>query len=301
MDRLDAFQAFVRTVDSGSFTEAAEEMQVSQPTISRWMQELEEEFGAQLLNRTTRSLEVTDAGQLLYEQAQEILARYQDLSTRLSETSDVLTGTLRVSIPVVFGRRHVLPLLSEFMNLHPRLNLDISMSDQYVNLVEEGFDLAVRVGVSRDSTLRTVKLGTSTRMLVASPLYFTRHRPPKLPKDLASHECLTYRGTENVWVFNKEGKSVRVSARGPVASNNTDVLLHMAKQGKGLALLASWLVAKEIELGTLRAVMSDWTLPLGPVQALLPPGKYTSPRTRALIAFLQEHLCLPGQRGQQAP
>lgn len=293
MDRLEALQAFIRVVDTGSFTDVAEEMRVTQPTVSKWIQALEEEFSVPLLERTTRSHRVTDSGRVAYEQAKEILGRFDFLVSGLSEPKAALRGRIRLSVPVVFGRRHLVPLLARFLRQHQELELDLEMSDRYVSLVEDGFDCAVRVGIPLDSTLRSVPLGVTERQLVAAPSYLKSHGVPKKPQDLKQHECLLFRGSAPVWSFEKSGSKTRARVRGRVVANNTDALLELAREGQGLALLADWLISEDLKSGRLRATMKSWKAPPAPIQALLPPGKYTSPRVRALLRYLQEQLQLP--------
>jgi len=291
MDRIEALGAFVRVVETGSFSDVAGEKGVSQPTISKWVQSLEEEFGATLLDRTTRVHRVTETGRLAYDQAKELLARFELMAQEIAQEQTTLSGRIRLSVPVVFGRRILVPLLSQFLHKHPEVELDLDFTDRYVNLLEEGYDGAVRVGIPADSSLRAVQLGSTDRHLVASPDYVKNHPRLRTPDDLRKHSCLVLRGSDAAWSFTRRDKRmkkrVRPQADSRIRLNNSDAALTLALEGHGFALLASWLVADDLARGGLKEALSGWQAPRAPIHLLLPPGRFTGVRMRALIDELK--------------
>jgi len=288
MDRLTALEAFVRVVELGSFSAVASELRVKQSTVSKWIAALEQELDCQLVARTTRSLRVTDAGASLLGRAKDILAAYEDATAELQSSQPEPRGRIRVSAPVVFGRLFVLPHLSKFMRRYRDIEIDLVFNDRYVNLVEEGFDVGVRVGLPRDTSFVARTLGRTRRFLVASPGYLQRRGSPAAPADLREHDCLVHTGltTGDTWIFERKGQSLRAPVRGRFAANNSEALLAMARGGLGIALLASWLVQPDLRAGRLVDVLSDYQLPDASIQALTPPGRRTHPRVRAFIDFL---------------
>lgn len=292
MDRLDRLRAFVRIVESGSFTAAARELHIEQSTASKWLAATEEELGVQLIDRTTRSQRATSAGQRFYEQAREILSAYDNAVAELREGESVVRGRIRLSVPVVFGRIYLVPMIADFLHKHPALEIDLVFADRYVSLVDEGFDLAVRVGVPVDSSLVTHSLGESRRRLVASPRYLRKHGTPTAPRDLRDHECLVHTNLSapTTWRFSRGGRTHRVAVRGRVSANNSEATLALARSGLGICLLASWLVDTHIRAGRLVQLLPEYDAPAAPVRALTPPGRNLAPRVRALIDFVRERL-----------
>lgn len=289
MDRMDALRAFVRLVERGSFTAVAEELRVGQSTVSKWLAALEDELGVRLLDRTTRSQRVTEAGQQFYQRAAGILDAYDSAVGEVREGQTVLRGRIRMSLPVVFGRLYVLPALSQFLRKHEEISLEMSFSDRYVNLVEEGYDLVLRLGASPDSTLREHLLGSSERRLVASPRYLSRYGVPKCPAELGEHQCLVHTGlgARTTWTLFRAGKVEKVAVQGRVYASNSEATLSLTRSGLGISMLASWLVDRELERGRLRRVLADYQLPPAPIRALTAPGRHLSPRVRALLDHLR--------------
>jgi DNA-binding transcriptional LysR family regulator len=299
MDRLDAMQAFVRLVEVGTFSAVAEELRVKQSTVSKWIAATEAQLGVQLLERTTRSLRVTDQGQVFYARAKEILASYDDVVSRVTEAAPELRGRLRVSVPVVFGRLFVVPAVTEWMRRHAGVELELVFSDRYVNLVEEGFDLAVRVGVPVDTTFRSRKIGETSRYLVAAPEYLASAPVLSGPEHLRHHDCLVHTGLHAgaVWQFRRAGRRTRARVTGRFAANNAEALLSLARGGQGIALLASWVVLEDLDHGRLVRLLPEYEPPAAAIQALSPPGQHQPPHARAFVDFFAEHLerALAGQ------
>ena len=285
MDRMLLLEAYVRLVEVESFSQVARDLRVGQSTVSKWIAALEEEVGVPLLQRTTRSQRVTDAGQRFYERARSILDQYAEAIDDLRQRAPQVRGRLRVSVPAVFGHRHILPHLPAFLDAHPELEVELRFSDRYVNLVEEGVDVAVRVGLPVASSLTGRRLGGTARRLVAAPAL------PALahPSELAERPCLLHTGLSGaVWTFQRGEAQVRVPVRGRVAADSSEALLAPAVAGHGAALLADWLVAEDVAAGRLAVLLPDWSLPPAPIRAVTPPGRYVPPRVRVFLAHLQQ-------------
>jgi DNA-binding transcriptional LysR family regulator len=284
---------FIRLAERRSFSAAAKDLKIKQSTASKWVAELETQLGTALVQRTTRSVQITDAGGRLLARARNVLAAFDEIAGEFSELNPEPAGQLRLSVPVVFGRLFVAPALTDFLRRHQKVQAELVLNDRYVNLVEEGFDLAVRVGVPIDTSARARKLAESGRVLVASPAYLKLRGRPKVPKDLRAHECLVH-GQGNasmVWRFKQQGGAdVPVPVRGRTAANNSEAVLLMARGGLGIALLADWLVRADLERGRLVALLEDFKSPPAPVYALSPPGRFAAPTVRALTEHLASAL-----------
>jgi DNA-binding transcriptional LysR family regulator len=289
MDRIDALRLFTRLAERGSFSAAAKDLKIKQSTASKWVAELEAEVGLSLVERTTRSLHLTDAGNRFLARAREVLAAFDDMTAELRERSAEPRGRVRLSLPVVFGRLFIVPAVGAFLKRHPHVSAETVLNDRYVNLVEEGFDLAIRVGVPADTSARGRKLADSRRVLVAAPSYVKARGRPRVPKDLREHECLLH-GDANapvVWRFGKApGAEAPVRVRGRFAANNSEAVLLMARSGLGVALLADWLVGDDLARGRLVPLLEGFAAPPAPVYALSPPARFASTTVRALTEHL---------------
>ena len=299
MDQLTALKAYSRLVELESFSAVAEELRVKQSTVSKWIAALEEALGVRLVDRTTRSLHVTEAGRRFYQRASVIVSDYEAAVGEVREEAAALRGRIRMSVPVVFGQRFIGPAVTDFLLQHERIEFELIFGDRYVNLVEEGYALAIRVGVPVDSALSSHSLGEGRRHLVAAPSYLARHGTPHKPTDLEGHQCLvhTERSTWAAWTFKRGKKSQQIRVGGRASANHSEATLHMAKAGLGIALLASWLVEPELEHGSLVPLLRDYEPPSAPVRALTPPGRLLVPRVRALIEHLRVTLA-PALSGQ---
>lgn len=304
MDRFAALEAFIRIVELGSFTACAKDLRLRQATVSRWIADLEDELGVQLLDRTTRAVRVTDAGSRFYEDARAIVGAWATAQAQARQQQAHVTGRLRVSVPVVFGQRFITPNLARFIQAHPALELELLFSDRYIDLVGDGVDLALRVGQPIDSEHRVRTLGITPRRLVAAPSLFTRHAPPQHPDELGQLPCLLHSGLRDVttWSFERQGKRAQVKVSGPVSANHSQTLLELARAGVGVALLASWLVDDAIASGELVALLPEYEAPKAPIQALYASTRHTPRAIEAMIDFLQETLqhALPELKQKEA-
>jgi DNA-binding transcriptional LysR family regulator len=295
VDQIDALRLFARLAQRGSFSAAAKDLKIKQSTASKWVAELESQLSSNLVRRTTRSVHITDSGQRLLARAQDVLSAFDELTSEFEGRNPEPAGRIRMSVPVVFGRRFVVPAVAEFLRRHRQVAVELVFNDRYVNLVQEGFDLAVRVGIPADGSDRGRKLADSRRVLVASPAYLGSRAAPRSPKDLKQHECLVH-GDGNVamvWRFARDsGADIPVAVRGRVTANNSEAVLQMARRGFGVALLADWLVKEDLRRGRLLPMLQEFVAPSAPIYALRPPGKFASRTARALTDHLARSLAV---------
>lgn len=292
MDRLKTLHFFVRLVELGSFSAAARELRVQQSTASKWLRTLEEELGGSLLQRTTRQQRLTSGGERFYRRSKELLALYEEASAELQSDHTEPSGRIRVSAPVVFGKLFVVPAVAEFLARFRRMEVELVLNERYVRLVEEGFDLAVRVGVPEDSTLKARVVGTTPRRVVAAPSYLERHGIPRTPLELNAHQCLVHSdvGTQAAWTFRHGKQVVRCQVGGRVVVNNSEALRALVRSGLGVGVLAGWLVDDDLAQGELVQILAGYELPLPSVQLVMAPNAHSHPRTRSFVDFLAEQL-----------
>ena len=288
---------FVRLAERRSFSAAARDLKIKQSTASKWIAELERLAGRSLVDRTTRALRVNEQGERFLAHCHQVLGAFDEMQHALAERNPAPHGRVRISAPVVFGRRHVVAPVAAFLRAHPAVEVELTLDDRYVNLVEEAFDLAVRVGVPTDTSARGLKLADSRRVLVAAPSYLEAHGRPTTPRQLAEHECLLHGdASSSVWRFGRgRGRAQPISVRGRASANNSEAVLLMARSGLGLALLADWLVEDDLAAGTLVPLLETFSTPPAPVIALTPAGRYSSPTVRMVIEALRVALSRPSR------
>jgi len=303
MDYLAAMRAFVRSVDLGSFSRAAAEAGVKVSTVSRYVSWLEMDLGAALLNRSTRSLRLTEAGRLFYERTAQILADVQDARSSTTSLNARAQGLLRINIPSAFGRQHVMPHMKDFLAAFPDIRLDATLTDATVDLIETGADVAVRIGALVDSTLVARKLAAQRRILVASPDYLGARPSPQGPADLIHHECLLFAlQPTGAWYYRPVGdpasEPIEIALNGHLRANDSEALRDAALSGLGIALLPTWLIGAEVRERRLVPVLHDreWLIAPGPdraIWAVYPPKKVVSPKVKAFLAFLSQRFGQP--------
>ena len=279
-------------VKHSSYAKAAEELALSPSGVSRIVSRLEERLGARLVQRTTRKLALTEAGAAFHARTAQILVDLADAEAEVQETALRPRGNLRVSAPVVFGQLFVAPLLDELLQLYPELSIELSLSDRFVDLIDEGMDLAIRIGSLSDSRLIARRLCTNHRVLVASQAYLDRRGVPSHPSELADHECVLFTSfaRPREWKLHGPEGPVTVSVSGRMASNNADVVATAAKRGLGITVGATLVVGPSLKAGELVRVLSDWVFENTSVFALYPSGRQLSTKVRATVDFLAEHL-----------
>jgi DNA-binding transcriptional LysR family regulator len=290
-DRLQELQVFVRAAESGSFSRAARELSLSQPSISRIIGELEARLGVKLLLRTTRRITVTDAGALFLDRAREILAEIEDAEDA-ARGLDSLRGTIRMAIPIIYGTREIIPLLPKFLKMHPLLRVEMSVVDARQDLVAEGADLAIRLGELGDSAFGARRLATLPTMLVAAPVYLAVRGTPKTPADLASHDCIFGPGNfgRDSWSFNRNGTEMSVDVRGRISTDSGPGLFASVMAGLGIAMVSSVMAGPEVKAGRLVQVLRGYELPSVDVHAIFPGGPRPSTKVRALVDYLAAEL-----------
>lgn len=290
MDRLDDMIAFIRVVESRSFTAAAERLGLSKSVVSRRLTELENRLGTRLLNRTTRSLSLTPAGQTFFERARAILDDVEEAEQAVAELGRDPRGLLRVNAPMSFGILHLAPAVAEFMARYPNVELDLELTDRFVDLVEEGWDIAVRIGRLRDSSLIARRLAPSRLVTVASPDYLARWGRPERPEDLSRHECLLYTTPANpsVWPYRVDGEHRSVRVQGRMRVNNGDAILEAVRAGLGLAVLPTFMIHRDLVSGRLVTVLDAFEVTDVAIHAVWPHHRHLSPKVRAFVDFLAE-------------
>ncbi|MBN9023746.1 MAG: LysR family transcriptional regulator [Rhizobiales bacterium] len=289
MNEIDDMRAFVEVVESGGFSRAAKRLGVSKSIVSRRIARLEDQLGARLLSRTTRGISPTEAGTDFKARSERILAELDEAREAMAHHRGDVVGRLRVAAPMGFGGRHVAPLLAMLAERHPRLEVDLALSDRRVDLVAEGFDAAVRIGTPEDSTLVARRITAVHAVLVASPDYIAEHGQPQLPEDLARHECLIYTGTSTAdWVFSAGRRTVSVRPRGRLRADSGEAILEWAIAGRGIAALPAFLLSDAIERHSLVPVLRDYAMPEGAIYVLRPPGANVPGKVRALIDAMVE-------------
>jgi DNA-binding transcriptional LysR family regulator len=289
MDRLGAIQVFAQVVESGSFAKAAAKLGLSTSAASRHVAELESHLQTRLLNRTTRRVSLTESGQAFYERAVQLLADLEEAEQEAGKAAVVPRGTIRVTTSVNFGVRHLAPAIADFLGAHKEVRFDVSLSDRVVDLVEEGFDLAVRIGTAGSGNLVARKLGETRLVPCASPLYLSAHPAPKTPEELAQHNCFTYEYVtpRNVWRFqDPSGRERAVRVAGTLHSNNGDLLAEAAARGAGIVFEPAFIVGPDVRAGRLVPLLQEFTPPQVPIYAVYPSRKHLSAKVRRFVEFL---------------
>lgn len=297
MDRLQAITAFVTVVEAGSFARAAERLDASVSAVSRHVAELEAHLDARLLNRTTRRLSLTEAGAAFHERCVQLLADLEEAEQGASLGGATPRGTLKLTCPITYGVRVLAPAVAAFVARHAQVRVDVELSDRAVDLVDEGIDLAVRIGAIRSQFLVARRIGSTTLVCCASPDYLARHGTPRSPEDLSRHACLTYEyaPVRNQWRFaSPDGSERAVRVAGPIHANNGRMLVALAAQGAGIALEPDFIVAPELADGRLVPILGDWTPPAIPIHAAYPSRRHLSAKVRAFVDFLAERAGQPG-------
>jgi len=289
MDRFADMQMFVRVVETGSISAAAARLEVAKSAVSRRLAELESRLGAQLLHRTTRRLNLTDSGRAFFDQAQRILADLAEAEAAVSQAHTALKGRLRVALPLSFGLLHLAPLIEEFMALHPDVEFDLDFNDRQIDLMQEGFDLAIRIANLPDSSLIARRLAPVRHLLSASPAYLARHGTPTRPEDLQHHVCLAYSNLANpgIWHYRTpDGVAGSVKVPVKLKANNGDFLYQAALAGHGLILHPTFYLRDALRSGALVPVLTDIAWPELNAYAVYPPTRHLSSRVRAFVDFL---------------
>jgi len=289
MDRLRAYEVFVTVVSRGSFTRAADALETSPANVTRYVNELEAHLGTRLLNRTSRRLSLTEGGETLYARCKSILDDVAETEGLVSSASIEPRGRLRINAPVSFGILHLAPLWPEFMRKYPGVELDVALIDRVVDIVEEGYDLAIRISRAGSTSHAARKLATSRNILCASPDYLARCGYPAAPADLIEHQCIgySYAATGDEWqLMDSEHKAHTVKVNCHMHTNNGDTARAAALAGQGVIWQPTFLIGNDLRAGKLVQVLPDYRLPDIDVLALYPSRRHLSAKIRAVVDFL---------------
>ena len=287
VDLVDVL-AFVRVVETGAFARAAERMDISKSILSRRVARLEEQLGARLLTRTARGAQPTDVGQAYFERASNVLVDLDAAREVVAKAVTQVAGPIRLSAPLSFGTQYLGPALADFARLHPRVELDVSLDDRTIDLVGGGYDLGVRIGKLPDSALIARSIAPVRGAVLASPAYLAARGRPERPRDLESHDLLTYAnaGRGSRWRFRVGAKWEQVTGRSRFRADNGELLREAACAGLGIVLLPTFIASPAIESGALEILLRDFPLEDAGLHLVMPPGRATTARVRALVDFL---------------
>lgn len=295
MEDLNAIAVFTRVVEARSFSRAAAQIGLSKSAVSKHVRRLEDRLGARLLNRTTRSLSMTAIGAAYYERCARVMAEVEAAERAVTALHHEPRGTLKINAPVTFGIMHLAPLLPDFLDRCPNVRLDLSLNDRFVDLIAEGYDVVVRIGWLPDSSLIARKLAPSRHVVCAAPAYLDAHGTPKVPTDLADHNCLTYSNLDRpeLWRFTGPGdgsKKHAVKLSGSLTVNNGDILRAAARAGVGIVRLPTFMVGADLKSGRLRPVLSNYRVADTAIYAVYPENRHLSPLVRAFVDHLVDRL-----------
>jgi len=291
MDELKRIGVFTRVVETKSFSEAARQLGVAKSAVSKQIIQLEKEVGVRLLNRTTRSLSLTEAGEIFYRHSAEIINRTKIALSELREYQNQPTGTLRVSCPVSFGTQHLVPVIKEVRALYPLLKIDLLLEDRIINMVEEGVDLAVRIGWLQESNLVAKKVCETPVTVFASPEYLAQKGMPKTPQALQQHDwiSLSLFSSPLTWEFEKKGKRHSVQMHSQLKSNSVAAVIALAKSGQGISALSKFCLQEDIDKGLLLPLLTDYELEPSGIYVVYPHREHVPPKVRIFIDFLSKH------------
>ena len=289
MSRLREMEMFVRVVDAGSFSLAARDMKIGQPAISKTIASLEQRLGVSLLVRSTRRLTPTEAGVAFYERALRAVTEANEADAAARGASASLEGRLRISAAVTFSRIHLVPRLAEFLDAHPRLQLELVMDDRPRDLVAENIDVALRLGVLTDSSLRARKIAQSERLVIASPAYLARRGVPATPADVLNHDAIIYSqstGGEE-WSFRRGTAETSIRFQRRLMITAAEGVRAAVISGQGFAIASRWMFAPELQSGEVVSILNDWTLPPLDLWVIYPSGRLTSTKARAFVKWFE--------------
>ncbi|MDR3513725.1 MAG: LysR family transcriptional regulator [Caulobacteraceae bacterium] len=290
---LEGLAIFAKVAEARSFAAAADELSLSKATVSKAVARLEQKLGARLFNRTSRRLALTDLGRGLVQRAQTMVAEAEAAEADAAAQSATPRGVVRLAAPMSFGLRKVAPILPDFLERYPEVSVDLHLSDALVDVIGDGFDVALRIGVLPDSSLRARQLCPVRRVVVGAPAYFQRRGRPTHPAHLADHACIgyAYLATPDVWRFFKaDGEEAAVRPAGPMRTNNADAMMPALLAGLAIAVQPDFVVAEALASGALEAVMTDWSMRDGSLHLVTPPGEPRPARVEALVDFLARGL-----------
>lgn len=300
---LNAMAVFARVVQDSGFSAAARSLDMSKSAVSKQVTHLEDQMGVRLLQRTTRKLALTDAGAAFYERCARVVAEAEEAERALSQLQAAPRGLLRITAPVGFGVAYLAGVLVEFQRLYPEVEIDLQLADRLVDLVEEGFDLAVRISRLQDSSLVARKLCPMPMYIVAAPAYLRQHGMPKEPRDLTKLNCLSYSyaASGDTWTLRQGERDVTVHVSGNLRTNNGEVILAAVRAGSGVAILPAFMAGPALCSGELVEVLGDCQMPAAAVYAVYPHSRHLSTKVRVMVDLLVKALADPPWNGKHPP
>jgi len=292
MNRLAAMEAFVRVIDTGSFSSAARQLRIGQPSISKAIAQLENRLGVRLLLRSTHGLTSTEAGQNFYQHARRSIEEADEADLAARGAGATLSGRLRICAAVTFARLHVVPHLARFLAENPALDVEVVLDDRNVDLIEAGIDVAIRMSDLSDSALTARKIGEGRRAVVGTPSYFAKAGEPMTPMELSAHQAVIYDqpGGGTAWRFRQGKAETSVTVKGRVRMTAAEGVREAVFSDLGLAISSEWMFAPELETGRVRRVLQDWVLPSVNLWAVFPTGRQASAKARAFAGFIEARL-----------
>ncbi|MBN9509938.1 MAG: LysR family transcriptional regulator [Alphaproteobacteria bacterium] len=292
MNRLSSMEAFVRVIETGSFSSAARQLRIGQPAVSKAVAQIEKRLGVRLLLRTTHRLTPTESGQGFYEHAKRAIEEAEEAELAARGAGAALSGRLRICAAVTFARLHVMPHLPAFLDQHPALDIDVVLDDRNVDVIEAGIDVALRMGSLIDSSLTARRVGQGRRLVLGTPSYFAKAGEPRTPGDLAAHQAVIYdqRGGGSGWTFRRGAAEVAIAMKGRVRATAAEGVREAVLADLGLTVGSEWMFAPELHSGRVRTVLDDWTLPPIDLWTVFPTGRQATAKARAFAAFIEARL-----------
>ncbi|WP_375514413.1 LysR family transcriptional regulator [uncultured Nostoc sp.] len=293
MDKLKSLMIFIRSAQYGSFSQAARQLGMAPSAVSRAVLRLEDDLGVRLLQRTTRSLTLTEDGNRFYQRSEQILNDLEEAELEVKQSQSMPLGTLRLDLSFVFGKIHIAPALLQFVTQYPKLNLNVSFNDRLIDLIEEGVDATVRIGISSDCSLIMHHLATARYITCASPQYLAQYGTPIIPTELLQHRCVNFiypqTRREANWKFEQDGKSIHLAVDSYLRFDNSEVILEAVIQGAGVVQLPKFIAANAIARGDLQPILQAYTTQVGlPISVLYPQKRYLSAKVRVFVEFMRE-------------
>jgi DNA-binding transcriptional LysR family regulator len=295
MDTIDGMRTFVAVVSEGSFSAASERLGMSPQLVSKYVGQLEARLGARLLNRSTRRLSITEPGQAYYERCQYVLAEIDEMESAVGDATVAARGTLRINAPMSFGTRHLSKAIADYQRTQAEVSVSLTLDDRTVDIVSEGYDIAIRIGRLQESSLVARKLAPVRLVVCAAADYLQERGTPKSPAELESHDCLAYAyyAEQDRWRFEADGQAYDVRVNGRFSANNGDAIRLAALAGAGVSLQPTFIVGEDIRAGRLKLVLEDYEVPSLGVYAVYAHRQYLSGKVRTFVDFLADYFGSP--------
>lgn len=296
MDTLNAMKLYCHIVDAGQLSIAADQLNLSKGAVSKQLAKLETHLGGRLLHRTTRRLTPTEVGIAYYERAKQILESVEEAECVVTGLTAEASGTLKINAPMSFGFLHMGKLLAKYQQEHPKVTIDLTLHDRQIDLIEEGYDLALRIATLKDSSLIARKIAPCHLVMCASPAYLEKHEKPQTPRDLKNHQCLLYAYSESVrsWAFeNKQGQKQQVSVNGPLIANNGNLICEAIVNGMGIAQLPTFIIGDAIRKGDATIILDDWRSKFENISLIYPSSRHLSAKVRTFVDFTVKYFRPP--------